>query len=194
MDLHQSANLDWNLYRACDPAGIWIMIEKSSAGKQIMYIHISGWHTICFGAMSSPTVSRWRRWHSGPRWRRSWWRCTSSFAPPECPWILCCANLAKKMAVRLIFLNHCWVSFYRSLHHVMPVKHNTPLLLFSNLGVLFLDYLLCFLTCGAQKPFFSQCGHIQGKMHVRLFKLYPTSLFYHSSWHVENLQEISCCF
>ena len=30
-------------------------------------------------------------------------------------------------------------------------------------------------------------------MHVRLFKLYPTSFSCHSSWHVQNLQEISCC-
>jgi hypothetical protein len=31
-------------------------------------------------------------------------------------------------------------------------------------------------------------------MHVGMFKLYPTSFCCHSSWHIENLQEISCCF
>jgi hypothetical protein len=66
---------------------IGIKIEKSSAGKRSMYIHISGWHTLCFGAL---TVTRWRRWRSGPRWRPSWWRCTRAFAPPACLWILCC--------------------------------------------------------------------------------------------------------
>jgi len=44
------------------------------------------------------------------------------------------------------------------------------------------------------KPSFGYCGHVQGKMHVGLFKLYPTSLSCHSSWHVENLRDISCCF
>jgi hypothetical protein len=37
-------------------------------------------------------------------------------------------------------------------------------------------------------------GRIQGKTHVELFKLYPTSLSCHSNWHVENLQDISFCF
>jgi len=81
-----------------------------------MYIHISGWHTFCFGALGSPTVIRWGRWHSGPRWCRSWWRCTHAFASPLYLWILCCAILARKTAVRLIFLNHFRVSFYCSLH------------------------------------------------------------------------------
>jgi len=119
--------------------GIWIKIEQTSTGKWSMYIHISGWHTFCFGALRFLAVIRWRRWRSGPRWRRSWWRCTCAFAPPVSLWILCCAILARKAAVRLIFPNHCWVSFYRSLHLVMPGKHNTPLLLFSNFGTWFLD-------------------------------------------------------
>jgi len=37
------------------------------------------------------------------------------------------------------------------------------------------------------------CG-IQHLAHVGLFQLYPTSLPYHSCRHVENLQDISCCF
>jgi len=106
----------------------------------------------------------------------------------------CCAISVRKTAVCLIFPNLCWVSLHRSLHLVMPGKHNTLHILFWNFGAWFVDYLLRFLNHGARKPFFSHFGHIQGKTHVGLFKLYPTSLSCHSSWHVENLEEISCCF
>jgi len=102
--------------------------------------------------------------------------------------------VARKAAVWLIFPNHCRVSVYLSLHLVMPGKHNNPLLLFSNCGMWFLDLLSRCLNCGARKPIFSHFGHVQGKRHVGLFKLYPISLSCHSSWHVENLQHISCCF
>jgi len=61
-------------------------------------------------------------------------------------------------------------------------------------GARFCNQLLRFLCCGARKPSYEHFGHIQGKTHVGLFKLYPTSLSWHSRWHVENLQEISCCF
>jgi len=159
-----------------------------------MYIDISGWLTFCFGALITLTVIRWRRWGSGPGWRRSWWRCTCGFVTPASLWILWCAILAKKTAVRLGIPNHCRVYIYRSFHLIMPGKHNTPHLLFSNFSVWFLDLLLRFLNCGAWKPFFSHIGHIQRKTHVGLFKLYPTSLSRHCSWQVENLQEISCCF
>jgi hypothetical protein len=66
--------------------------------------------------------------------------------------------------------------------------------LFSDFGGSFLNKLLCFLYGGARKPAFGHFCHIQGKAHVGLFQLYPTSLPRHSSRHVENLQEISCCF
>jgi len=146
-----------------------------------MYTHISGWHTFCCGALSSLTVSRRRRWRSGHQWRRSWWRCTCAFVPPASLWILRCANLARKTAVCSKFPNHCRVSFYRSLHLVMPGKHNTLGLLCSNFSEWFLDQLWRFLNCGTRKPFFCHFGHIQGKTHVGLFKLYSTSLSCHSS-------------
>jgi len=158
---------------------------------QSMYIHICGWHTCCFGPL---IVISWHRWRFGPRWRPFWWRCTLAVAPPVCRWIFCGAILARKPAVRLIFANHCRVSFDHDLHLVMRGKLNTPLLLFSDFGARFLDELLCFLYCGVWYPSFGHFGHIHGKRHVGLFKLYPTSLSCHSSWHVENLQEISCCW
>ena len=132
-----------------------------------MYIHISGWHTFCFGASNSLTVITWHRWHSGPPWSRSWWRCTHAFARPASLWILCCAILARKAAVRVIFPNHCRVSFHGSLPLVMPGKHSTPLLLFSNFAVWILDQFLRFLNCGTRKPFFCHFGHFQGKTHVQ---------------------------
>jgi len=51
----------------------------------------------------------------------------------------CGAILARNAAVRLIFANHCRVSFDRSLHIVVPGKLDTPLLLFSDFGARFLD-------------------------------------------------------
>jgi hypothetical protein len=76
-----------------------------------------------------------------------WWRCTLVFAPEACLWIFRSAILPKKAAVRLIFANHCRVSFDRSLHLVLRGKINTLLLLFSDFGARFLYQFLCFLYC-----------------------------------------------
>jgi len=81
-----------------------------------MYIHKSNWHTFNSGALSSLTVSRWRGWHSGRKWSQFSSSCTCSFAPQACLSIPCCAILTRKAAVRLIFMNHCRLSFYCSLH------------------------------------------------------------------------------
>ena len=145
----------------------------------------------CSGALS---IIRWHRWRFGPRWRRSRWWCTLPFAPPACLWICCGAMLARQEALRLIFANHCGVSFHPSLHLVMPGKLNMPLLLFSEFVARFLDWLLFFVYRGPWKPSLGHFDNIQGKTHVWLFKLYPTSLSCHISWHVENCQEISCSF
>jgi len=58
----------------------------------------------------------------------------------------------------------------------------------------FFDQIVCFLYCGLHKLSSCHFGHIQGQADVRLFQLYLTSLLCHSSRHVENLPEISCCF
>jgi len=120
-----------------------------------MYIQIFGWHTFCFRAWGFLTVIRWRRWRSGLRWRQSWWRYTTAFASPPSRWILCCVVCAKKTAIRFIFPNHSWVSFYRSLPHVIPGKHNTPLPFVSDFGTRRLNELLRFLNRGAREPFIS---------------------------------------
>jgi len=125
--------------------GICIMIEKWSVGTQRMYIHTQGWHTFYFITFLSVTVTWWRRWSSWwrrPSWRRCrrfWWRCGGSFTPPACLQILCCAILAWKAAIWLIFINHCRVSFYRSLHLLMTRKLNSSLLLFSDFGARFFN-------------------------------------------------------
>jgi len=125
--------------------------------------------------------------------RRFWSRCGGSFAPLVGHRILCCTILAWKAAGRMIFVNHCRVSFHRSLYHLMPRKLNSSLLLFSDFGARFLNQLLCFLYCSTRKAAISYFRHIQGQAHVGLFPLYPTSLPRHSRRHVENQQEI-CCF
>jgi len=184
----------WNIIcTAHSILGIWVKIEKLRAGKRSIYIHTSEWHAICLGALSPLTVIRWRKWRSGPRWCRSWQRCTCAFAPSASLWILCCAILARKRAICWIFPNRCRGSFYCRIHHVMPGNHNKLLRLISNFCRWFLDYIFHFLNGGARRHFLGHCGHIQSKTHVGLFMLYPTSLAWHGSWHVENLQEVSCC-
>jgi len=130
------------------------MIEKLSIGKRRMHIHTSGWHTFYFITFCFLTVTRWhrrrsgQRWHSGQSCRRFWWMYAGSFVPPACQRILCCAIWAWKAAVRMSFINHCQVFFYRSLHLFVPRELNSSLLLFSDVGARCLDQLLRFLYCG----------------------------------------------
>jgi len=148
------------------------------------------------------SVSRWGGWRAGQWLSRLWSRlsasvgsrCTCSSASPACLRILCGAVLASKAAGLLVLTKQCRVSLYRSLRLLVPRKLNTPLLRFSDLGASFLNEIFCFLDCGARNAFFGHFGHIQRKGHVGLFQLYPTSPPCHSCWHVENLQDISCCF
>jgi len=167
-----------------------------------MWIHISCRQMDDIGTFSSGIVTGWGGMSFGQRWRRLWsrlsaWvgsRCTYCFASTVCRRILCGAILARDASGRVVLMQHSRVSFYRSLHHVMPRQLDTLLLLFSDFCPRFLHEILHFLHCGPQKPFFGHFGHIQGQEHVGLFQLYPTSLLCHSSGHVENLQEISYCF
>ena len=127
------------------------MIEKLSVWKRRMYIHTPGWHTfyiITFISVGVTWRCRWRsgrRWHSGRRWcsgwrcHRFWWRCACSFVPPAYLWILCCAISAWRIAGHVIFINHCGMSFYCSLHLLMPRKLNSSLLLSSDFGAMFLS-------------------------------------------------------
>jgi len=68
---------------------ICVKIEKSSAGKRSMYIHISRGHTFWFRTLKCLTLIKWRRRRSWPRWRRSSWRCICAFVHPASLWILC---------------------------------------------------------------------------------------------------------
>jgi hypothetical protein len=95
-------------------------------------------------------------------------------------------------SVGAILMKRGKVSFYRSLHLVISSTLNIMLLLFSDFGARLLDQLLHFFYYGMRKPDFGHFCHIQDQAHVRLLKLYLTSLPCHSRRHVENLQEISC--
>jgi len=167
-----------------------------------MRIRISGGLIDDLGRLNFRSVTGSGGWRAG-QWRSRLWsslsalvgcRCTSSFASPACLRIYCGAILAWKAAGCLVLTKHCRVSLYCSLQLFVPRKLNTPLHLFSDLGVWFLNEIICFLNCGTRKAFFGHFGHIQGQAHVGLFQLYPPSLPCHSCRHVENLQDISCCF
>jgi len=167
-----------------------------------MRICISGQQINEFGRLSSGSVTCRGGWRAGRRLSRLWswlsasggWRGTCLFVSPPCLWILCGAILANKAAVRLVLTKYCYVLLYRSLHLFMPRKLNTLHLLCSHLSALFLNVIFCFLYCGARKAFFGHFGHIQCRVHVRLFQLYPTSLPCHSCRHDANIQDSSCCF
>ena len=102
--------------------------------------------------------------------------------------------MARKAPGCVVVMKQSRVTVYRSIYDCMARKLNSPHHLFSDCGATFLDQVLRFLYRGTQKTFIGHFGHIQGQAHVGLFQLYLTSLPCHSSRHVENLQEISCCF
>jgi len=181
--------------------GICIKIEKLSAGRRSMYIHISRWHTFHFRSVNYLIATRWRRWRSGRIWRQSWsqlyeslwWGCTCAVVPPACLGFLCCSIVARTAVVSLIFPKYSWVSFHCRLHIATLQKYNSPHLLFSDFGATYLDQAWRFLYWVTQKSSFGHFGLIQGKMHGRLFWLYPTSLPCHTCRHVDDLQELSSC-
>ena len=181
--------------------GRCIQSEKFSTGRICMRIRLSGQQIDDFGTLSSGIVTCLGGWYSRQMWRRLWtqlsalvrWRCTWTLASPLCLRILYSTISARKESGCLVLTKHSLVSFYRSFHLFMPRKHNTPLLLFSDLGARFQNLELCFHHCGGRQPSIGNFCQIQGQLHIGLFKLYPTSLPCHSSRHVENLQEIHCC-
>jgi len=178
--------------------------------KRCMWVRVSGRQIDDFDTLSTGSVTGWGGWCSGQRScplssrLRSWlWsllfalvgqRSTCSYASPACLRIVCGAIVERKASRHVVVTKHSWVYSHRSLHLFMPRNPNTPLLHFSNLGARFLEQILCFLYCGAWKLFFGHFGHVQGQAHVGLFQLYTTSLPCHRSRHLEQLQEISCCF
>jgi len=154
--------------------------------------------------LNTTSVNEWGWWRAGQWHSRSrlWsrlspsvgWRCTSSFVSPACLGILWGAILAWKAAGSLVLMKHCRVSLYRSLHLFVRRKLNTPLLLYSGLAGWFLNEVFRFIDCAVRKAFYGHIGHIHGQALLGLFQLYPTTLPCHSSRHVENQQDISCCF
>jgi len=182
--------------------GILIIVEKFRTRMSCMRIRKSAGQIDDFRRWRSWCVTGWGWWPAGQRWSRLWsplsasggWRCTWSIASPECLRTLSGAILARKAAGRLALRKHCWVSSYRSLDLFMPRKLNTPLLPFSDLSAWLLNEIFRFLYCIAREAFFGHFAHIQWQAHIGLFQLYSTSLPCDSCRHVENLQDISCCF
>jgi len=181
--------------------GRCIQRKQLSTGSRFVAICISGWLIVDLGPLSAGTVTSWGGWRFGRRWRRLWsWlsvsvgaRCACSFASPVYPRILWRTILAWTASGRLLLTKHSRVSFYCRVHISMPRNLNTPLLLYSDVGVRWCDRTLGFLCCRSQKAFLGHFRYIQSKPYVGLFQLYLTSLPWHSSRHVANIQEISCC-
>jgi len=152
--------------------------------------------------LSSLLVTGRCRSHSGQYW--CWfhcrlsvsvrWRCTQFFAPPGGLQILPGAIVARKLSVRGVLTKNIHMSLYCSLHLSMPSKLNTPHLPFSDFGTRSVDQILHFLYRCVRKPSLGHFVHTPIQVHVGLFQLYLASLPCDSSRHVENRQEISCCF
>jgi len=202
VDVPSSVNISGSKSVSCWLSWAYASGVKNSVQESDVCEYTYGKQIVNLGSLSSRIVADWGGWRSRQRGHRlrSWvsalvgWRCTCSFATPACLWIHCGAILARKASGCVVLTKHSWVSSYRRLLCYMPWRLNTPHLLFLDLGARFLQQILRFLYRSVQKPFFGHFSHIQGQVHVRLFKLYPTSLPCHSSRHVENLEEISCCF
>jgi len=181
--------------------GRCIKSKKFCKGSGCVWIRVFGWQIDDLGKLSSRIVSSQGRGHFGVRWRQLWsrltetvgWRCTYSVASASCLQILCSAILGRMASGSVVLTKHSQVSCYRSLHLFMPTKLNTRHLHFSDLGARFLDYELRFRYSRVQWSAFGHFCLVQGQAHVGLFQLYPTSFPCHSSRHVENLQEFSCC-
>jgi len=182
--------------------GIRIKRRKFNSAGRSMWIQLSGQQIDDFGTLSSIIVTGRHGWHSGWRSRRLWTqlslsvglRGTCSSGSQARLRMLCGTIVTRNASVRVVLAKHCLVSFYRRLYLCMPRQLNTPLNLFLDFSARCLDQISCFLDCGVRIPSGGHFGHIQGQAYVRLFQLYPTSLSCHGSWHVENLQEIGCCF
>jgi hypothetical protein len=182
--------------------GILIIIQRFRTGKSSMRIRISDWQIDYFRTLNAGSVTGWDGWRAGQSWSWLWspltasvgWRCSCVFASPACLWILCGAMLARRAAGHVVLMKHCRVSLHRSPQRFIPRKLNSLYLLFSDVGAWLYDEIFHFLYCGAQTAFFGHFGHIRCQAHVRVFQQYPTSLRCDGCCHVENLQDISCCF
>jgi len=190
MDHHEWANLDLHLYRACDP---WHMdkdwkIECCEAEYEFTHVRVA--HFLFRSSHCRQMVQVAVQAEVAPVLvEEHSWRCASSVSVD----FLWC--FFGKEGNRPIDFCEPLPGVFRSLPlPIMSGKINTLLLVFSDFAARFLEQLFHFLYCGAWKPSFGHFGHIQGKTHFGLFKLYPTSLSCHRSWYVENLQEMSCCF
>ena len=86
------------------------------------------------------------------------------------------------------------VSFYRIFHLFTSRTLNTPLLLFLDLRMRYLDQMIHVPNCVGRQPLFGHFDHIQPQAHVGLFRMYLTSVHWHSGRHVDNLQQTSCCW
>ena len=151
-----------------------IECQRFSTWKRRMWIGIDGWQIDDFEMLSSGSVTSWGGWNSLQRCIRLWsglWsllsasvgqRCTCTVTFPMYRRIVRGAIGARKASWRVVLMKHSRVAFSRNLHHFMPRKLNTQLLLFSELSPSFLDQMLCFLHCGTRKPCFGHCGHVQG--------------------------------
>jgi len=122
--------------------------------------------------------------------RTSAWSCMS----PACLQIDWSEILSRKAAGHVVLTQFCQLRLYRSIHLFTLWKPNTPHLLFLDLHAWLLNEIICFHYCAAQKAFFRDFGHMPCLKHVGLFQLYPTRLPCDSCRHVENLEDISCCF
>jgi len=135
-----NSQLIWNsIFIVLEIPSICSKIEKFNIWNRGMHIKISGWHTFNVRTLSSNIVTKWCRWHVGQR--RDWFgcSCTCCTAPPACLQIICCAILARKAAIHVIFKNDCWLSRHCGLQLFKPWRLDIPHHLLSDFGVKFLD-------------------------------------------------------
>jgi len=190
--------------------GRWLEGNWFSTWKRCMWIRISDREIDHFETLSCRSFTRSGGWCSRDRWRRQWsqlwsrgWslqsasvgrRITCWFASPAALPMVCSGILGRKASGHVVLKKHSRVSSNRRVHHSMPRVLITSVHAFWDLGVWFFDWILSFLYCVAQKPFFGHFGPVQGLEQVRLLQLYRTCLPCHRSRDVQYIPEICCCF
>ena len=198
MFLHQSAYLDHNPDHAGNPHHDWKIPHREELYANV-YIRPTNWRF--------ENIELWNchRLGQGAYWAAvrsalesaayvSWVEVHLFFCVPRVSADSLLCHFGRVGSQMFGFDKALPAVFVLQLSPFIPRNHNTPLLLFSDLGTCFLNDIFCFLYCRARNAFFCHFGHIQHQAHVGRYQLYPTSLPCHSCWHVENLQLISCCF
>jgi len=209
--IHQTVNLPMVVPSSVSISGInswsrmrfftyaWRLKTWVRGGIDFIYLYLGG--TLSFSDISSPSLLEEGEGCAGGLGcvpgRESVSLGGWTLILSHCLWVrkyLSCVISARKATVPMMFKMHSWLCFCHSFHGSVPWIPNSLHLCFSDFCAKFVYHVTHFIHGALQLPSCGPFGHIQSMSHVRQMELYLSCLHCHCSWHVENLQEISCGF